>query len=404
MSQEQVILCVDDEDMILKSLKRELRAKFGDQYLIATADSGTEGLNVLRELTADQHEVPVALVDYIMPGMKGDEFLSRLHAVSPQTRKILLTGQAEKSAVINAINQADLYRYIGKPWEPLNLALTVKEAIQSYVRDQDLARQNAILRNLTNLLESQVQERTHQLQARKALLAELNASKSRFLSILAKDLQAPFLDVVDIINCISQRTEQFERDEISQQVGALHKSVQSVCWLLDNLLTWAELQRGLLPYQPEPIAIAKILAKQVQRWTQRATQKNISLKYLASEGMLVYADKQMLHLILHNVLSNAIKFTRHGGSVRMSVTQDGQYIDVSIADIGIGIPGEHFQKLFQLDSKYSREGTAGETGTGLGLILCKALVEKNRGTLSIESELDCGTIVTIRLPVGKQGV
>jgi signal transduction histidine kinase len=404
MADEQVILCVDDEDMILKSLKRELRAKFGDRYLIATANSGPDGLQMLKEAHDDGHEVPVAIADYIMPGMKGDEFLARLHVVSPETRTILLTGQAEKAGVVNAINHANLYRYVGKPWESLNLSLTVKEAIQSYVRDQDLARQNTVLRDLTQVLETQIKERTHQLHARKDLLAELNASKSRFLSILAKDLRAPFRDVVDIINCISQRTEQFERDEIIQQVSELQKSVQHVCGLLDNLLNWAEVQRGLMPYQPEPIAIATIFTKQTQRWHSLAEHKEISLKHLAPDGMLVYADRSMLHMILQNMLSNALKFTDHGGMVNLSATQQGQYIHLEVSDSGIGIPEDYLPRLFQLDGRTSREGTAGETGTGLGLILSKALVEKNHGTLSIESEVGCGTIVTIRVPVGKQDV
>ncbi len=404
MAQEQVILCVDDEDMILKSLKRELRSKFGDRYLIATAISGAEGLDVFEELIEDEHEVPVAIVDYIMPGMKGDEFLASLHARSPHTRKILLTGQAEKVGVINAINQADLYRYIGKPWEPLNLALTVKEAIQSYVRDLELERQNSALRKLTQVLETQVQERTHQLEARKTLLIELNAGKSKFLSILGNDLRAPFLEVMDIINCISQRTEQFERDEIVQQVDTLQKSVQHVCGLLDNVLNWAEVQRGLLPYQPEPLAIANIFQQQVQHWQSAADRKHLSLKYLASEGMLVYVDRQMLLMIIQNLLSNALKFTAPGGMVRLSASQHGQYIQLDFSDTGTGIAEDDIPRLFLLDTKYSQPGTAGETGTGLGLILCKALVEKNRGSLAIESEVGSGTIVTLRLPVGKQGV
>jgi two-component system, sensor histidine kinase and response regulator len=381
-----------------------LRAKFGDRYLIATANSGPDGLQILKESRDDGHEVPVAIADYIMPGMRGDEFLARLHAVSPETRTILLTGQAEKAGVVNAINHANLYRYIGKPWEPLNLALTIKEAIQSYVRDQDLARQNTVLRDLTQVLEAQIEERTHQLHARRDLLTELNASKSRFLSILAQDLRAPFRDVVDIINCISQRTEQFERDEISQQVSELQKSVEHVCGLLDNLLNWAEVQRGLMPYQPKPVAIATIFTEQTQRWHSLATRKEISLKHLAPDGMLVYADKQMLHMVLRNMLSNALKFTDRGGMVRLSATQHGHYIHLEISDSGIGIPEDSLPRLFRLDEKVSREGTAGETGTGLGLILSKALVEKNHGTLSIESEVDCGTIVTIRSPIGKQGV
>ena len=404
MAQEQVILCVDDEEMILKSLQRELRAKFGAHFLITTANSGAEGLEVLEELIEDGHDVPVAIADYIMPGMRGDEFFSLLHTRSPYTRKILLTGQAEKIGVINAINQADLYRYIGKPWEPLNLALTVKEAIQSSVGARELERRNTVLRDLTQALETQVQDRTRQLEGRKARLTELNASKTRFLSILAQDLRTPFLEVVDMINCISQRTEQFERGEIIHQVDILQKSVQQVCGLLDNLLNWAEVQRGFVAYQPAPLAIARVLADHIKRWQPFAARKDISLNQHISEGMLVYADKPMLHLMVQHLLSNAVKFTNPGGLVQLSASQHGKYIHIDISDSGIGIPETEIPHLFRLDSRYTQPGTAGETGTGLGLILCKALAEKNRGTLAVESDMESGTIVTLRLPVGKQGV
>ena len=112
-----VIICVDDEQTILDSLEIDLLKAFEDKYLIETAQSGEEALELLSELLAEKYEVPLVISDQIMPNMKGDELLRSVHAISPNTLKIMLTGQADLGAVVNAINYAKLYRYIPKPWQ-----------------------------------------------------------------------------------------------------------------------------------------------------------------------------------------------------------------------------------------------------------------------------------------------
>lgn len=133
------IICVDDEPTILNSLKVELKQAFKGKYLIETAESGEEALNLIDELFDYNYEVPLVIADYLMPKMKGDELLRRIHALYPQTRKVMLTGQADIKAVGNAINYAKLYRYIPKPWEAEDLILTISEAIKSYLKEKELA-------------------------------------------------------------------------------------------------------------------------------------------------------------------------------------------------------------------------------------------------------------------------
>jgi len=137
-----VILCVDDEYIILDALKIELERAFSNQYLIETAESSEEALELVEELLEENYELPVVISDYIMPNMKGDELLKSIHHISPATLKVMLTGQASMSAVINVINSAKLYRYIAKPWNKADLILTIKEAIKSYFQDKQLAEKN----------------------------------------------------------------------------------------------------------------------------------------------------------------------------------------------------------------------------------------------------------------------
>lgn len=148
MSEKNVILCVDDERTILDSLEVELIQALGDEYVLEMAESGDEALELFQELLADGYEVPLAISDYIMPNMKGDEFLRAIHEISPKTLKIMLTGQADLEAVGNAIKYGKLYRYIGKPWQSEDLGLTVKEALNSYYQEKEIAEQNAKLQQI----------------------------------------------------------------------------------------------------------------------------------------------------------------------------------------------------------------------------------------------------------------
>ncbi|NJO16204.1 MAG: adenylate/guanylate cyclase domain-containing response regulator [Thioploca sp.] len=153
---KSAILCVDDEKVVLVSLKNQLKRHLENQYTIETAESGEDALEIFQELLEEQIDVPVILSDQIMPGMKGDELLKQIHTFAPKTLKILLTGQANAEAVGNAVNHANLYRYITKPWEQADLNLTVAEAIRSYFQDKQLEEQNQKLQQLNQELQEKV--------------------------------------------------------------------------------------------------------------------------------------------------------------------------------------------------------------------------------------------------------
>jgi len=163
-AKKQVILCVDDEIIILTGLKKQLKVEMGDNFMIETAESGDEALEVYEDLVEDGYEVSVVISDYIMPGMKGDEFLQKMYQQDPSTINIMLTGQADLSAVGNAINNANLYRYITKPWDTQDFTLTVKEAVKKFNQDKHIETQNKELEELNAGLEKKVIERTHELE------------------------------------------------------------------------------------------------------------------------------------------------------------------------------------------------------------------------------------------------
>jgi DNA-binding NtrC family response regulator len=183
---KKAILCVDDEAMILESLKEQLKRGLGSDYRIEVAESGEEALKILDELTQEQIEVPIVISDHIMPGMNGKELLSKVQARFPETLNIFLTGRADADAVGSAVNSASLYRYIPKPWDAGDLHLTISEALRSYFQEKALKEQREALQDLFDHAQKEIAER----KRTEAVLEE-----HLQLQMLISDLSAMFVNV-----------------------------------------------------------------------------------------------------------------------------------------------------------------------------------------------------------------
>src|SRR5688572_19605819 len=174
VSESGTILCVDDDSTVLQALRSVLSTHFGAEVELEFAQSGEEALEIAEELKAQNREPSVVITDFMMPGLRGDELLVRLHELSPNTVKILLTGQSDLSGVKRAINDANLYRFLEKPFVNEDIVLTVRAALRAYTQERDLIRQNEVLRQMNAKLESIVQARTQELM-----------EKNRELEVLA---------------------------------------------------------------------------------------------------------------------------------------------------------------------------------------------------------------------------
>lgn len=177
--EKPVIICIDDEVTVIDSLKIELKRAIGDRCIVETAEGGEDAIALVEELLQEGTEVAVVLSDYIMPDIRGDEVLKRIHTLSPDTLTILLTGQADLEAIGNAIKYAKLYRYIAKPWRSDDLKLTVVEALHSYLQTKKLMEQNLKLQQLNRELERLTEEQSRIIAERTAALEQANRELQR---------------------------------------------------------------------------------------------------------------------------------------------------------------------------------------------------------------------------------
>ena len=390
-----VILCVDDESIILNALKDQLQRKFNTEYDIETSDSGADALEYIQELIDDKIDVPLVIADYIMPGMKGDELLRKVHELSPNTLNILLTGQANIEGVTNAVNYASLYRYMSKPWGEDDLELTVKEALKSFYQKREIHQKNEELQELNSSLEIKVQDRTAELRA-------LNATKDKFFSIIAHDLKNPFNALLGFSTLLLDDYENFTDADRIDLIQTMSDASNNAYKLLQNLLEWSRSQTGSIQWEPDAISLHEIVTTTIDLLSNGASVKEISINAIILPNIIVWADANMATTVIRNLISNALKYTPKGGEIRVYSKKTEKEIEITIEDNGVGINETDKDKLFRIDVNHSTSGTNNEQGTGLGLILCKEFVEKNGGKIWVESTEGKGSKFKFTLPLYKE--
>jgi signal transduction histidine kinase len=223
-------------------------------------------------------------------------------------------------------------------------------------------------------------------------LAEINATKDKFFSIISHDLKNPAVSQRNALKLLVENGGQFDSETLSQYHTELLKSADSHVQLLYNLLNWAQTQTRRMPYQPVSFdLVANQQQTVISHFRDIAKRKGIELVSNLPDQAFVTGDENMLAVVVRNLLDNAIKFTSSGGQVKLSVdpTEKGTFV-VSVSDTGMGMNAEQIQNLFRLNCQQSKQGTAGEIGSGLGLIVCKELLEKHGCRLQVESTEGAG--------------
>ncbi|MBS3771072.1 MAG: PAS domain S-box protein [Bacteroidales bacterium] len=257
----------------------------------------------------------------------------------------------------------------------------------------------AILTIARDISKRKAAEKT--IREREKHLQELNAEKDKFFSIIAHDLRSPFNAFLGYLQFLEERFSKFSKDQILEKITILRQSANNLFSLLENLLEWSHLQRGITEFQPETIQLGEVVDESVASAREQAAQKDIELSAHIPETVQVKTDRRMLSAILRNLTSNAIKFTPGGGRVSIGADpSEGGRVKIYVQDTGIGMNEDMKNNLFRLDAKVNRPGTEGEASTGLGLLLCKEFIEKHGGTIQAESRENEGTTFIFSLPAG----
>lgn len=320
-----VILCIDDEPMILDTLKRLLRRTFGTKYRFELAGSGQEAIKLAQELIELGEELAVVISDYLMPGLRGDEVLKAIHHLSPNTMNIMLTGQADIEGVFNAIQYAKLYRYISKPWENEDLTLTVTEAINSFLQQKKLSDQNFQLQEMNRALELLTQDQGN-------LIESLGKTERKYRSIFENALEGIFqilpdgkflnanptlakiygydspkelmLSITDVQKQLYVQSNRWDelletlhdRREISKFESQVYHRDGNIIWISESARIVNDENGNVLYYQGfvEDITERKRAESELERFTSELFQLNQSFFRFVPHQFLQYLGKDSI--------------------------------------------------------------------------------------------------------------
>lgn len=230
-------------------------------------------------------------------------------------------------------------------------------------------------------------------------LEKTNLSKDRFISVLAHDLRSPLNSLLGFTELLKEKTDQLKPNELKSFTHYIDESARNILRLLDDLLTWAKIDSGKFPFNPEKTDVSELCRNIVNDYTLIAARKNISLSPdIPAEPIYINADKMTLKTVFRNLIDNAIKFSFEGGTIEILAENTGNHITISVKDFGTGMAPEVKEKLFDISTITTITGTSGEKGTGMGLILCADLVRKNKGEIMVNSIEGSGTVITLTFP------
>jgi two-component system, sensor histidine kinase and response regulator len=325
------------------------------------------------------------LLDLGLPDSWGLSTLRKIQQLKIMSAVIVLTGLDDEETALAALKEGAQDYIVKDKLNSENIIHSIKYGIERKKHQEELQKLNAEL-------EQKVLDRTRDLK-------ELIATKDKFFGIIAHDLKNPFSGLLGASEILFKYTEAYDKENIKKLSELLHSSAKNVYAMLENLLEWSRTQTGSIDFKPEEIIVRDIVTENFANIQTFAFTKKIKLTSEVKNGLQVNGDRNMLNTILRNLLNNAIKFTHNGGKVSVNAIKTNEHITFNVKDNGVGIPQEDIGKLFRIDIKYSNRGTSDETGTGLGLLLCKEFVEKHNGKIWVESVINEGSEFKFTIPV-----
>jgi two-component system, sensor histidine kinase and response regulator len=372
------ILLIDD-DQVDRAFVRLALAKSGLMHDLTEAVDGASGLGLAQTQFFD-----CVLLDYCLPDVDTFELLASL--LSPDGGKqtvLMLTGESDQKIALRLVRAGALDYLAKSEMTPRGLARAIRYA---NARREALAKLEAAHR---------------EAQEKSVALDMLNRQKTLLFSIIAHDLRNPFQTILGLSSLLSQAVASRDHAFIERRAQGVREAAEQAHGLMESLFAWADLQMDTTAVPSSDVDLADVADETVRGVRVPAANKEIRI--LASCATIhVHTHRGMLATVLRNLVSNAIKFTQPGGSVTITGRPYRQGVEISVSDTGIGIPSNQLANLFRRDRRTTSNGTAGERGSGFGLLLCRDLVERLGGELVVCSTVGVGTTFLFVLP-GSRG-
>lgn len=356
-----IIMVVDDTPANLGILLDVLKE---EGFITFIAQSGEGALRQVGVCNPD-----LILLDILMPGIDGFETCKRLKQ-DEATREIPVIFMTALTETVDKVRGFEVggMDYITKPFQ-----------------------QEEVIARIQTQLE---------MRRQRELLKRANFEKAQLFSIISHDLRSPFSSLRNYAKMLKQELPNLSPDRVEEMVNDLYNGIDRSYLLIESLMNWVGLQRGTMTYRPVVFDISQNIQATIETYRQSAQQKGIRLTSHVTPGIYVYADSDMIDIILRSLVNNAIKFSHPGGIVELQA-RENNLVEIQVSDQGIGLSDKAKDRIFHVDKRYRQDGTAGETGTGLGLSFCKELISRNGGDIWVESEVNEGATFYFSVPVGE---
>jgi two-component system, sensor histidine kinase and response regulator len=370
---ERTLLVVDDD----AEVRYVLEHLFRPHYVVQSAASGQEALEQIAAGFIPQ----VIIADQRMPDMSGATFLAHSRAWVPQAVRLVLTGYSDLEDIVQSINQGFIYRFLSKPWNDAELLETVRACFERF----RISQENQALTVALQQLE------------------QVSRDKDEIMSIVAHDLRNPLqliMGYAELLNTSSDLSE-LEKDNF---IHLIYEGTKHMRTLLRNLLDSNTLDQGKLRVRPKEFDLANLIHDMVEDHADVVERKHQTIHFRYSDLLNIYSDPVIVRQVMDNLLSNAIKYSMPHTHIWINLlaSEDLGLVWLEVQDQGLGIPEAELPKLFEKYSNLTPRPTAGETSTGLGLAICKKMVELLGGEIRCDSVVGQGTTFTVVLPLGYQ--
>ncbi len=355
MSDKHKILCIDDEQDIVDALYRLFRK----DYEVFTATSGSEGLQLLKE-----NKISVIISDQKMPEMSGVETLKKSIAIDPDCVRILLTGYTDIESVIESINSGEVYRYITKPWDPIDLVNTVNKSVEKYE------------------IKSELKEKNRQLKQAFDELKTLDQVKTQFMFLINHELKTPLTVLTSYTDLLSETKLD---DEQKMYIGKVQKSNDKLTLIIDESLNLLKAETNQLEVSKNSVVVDKVVTEVTKEFEPKLKDKKLTFNIQVEESLEVITDKNLLKDILSRLIDNAIKFADAETKIHIDFKQEGVKKEASVSNTGKEVKPETIAKIlqpFNLDEEMMNHSK----GLGMGLSLTRSYLKCLGSELNITCE------------------